>query len=586
MIPIRAYWALLSSKLAEVKTMAILMVITVLSSVALKVWAPQILRAVIDGAIERAPHEELLSLAFLFLAVAIGRSALVITASWLAEHVGWRAANSLRQDLFEHVLSLDVSFHKKHTPGELIQRVDGDITEMSSFFSSLIVDFVANALLIIGSIILIWNLSPTVSLYIGAVTVFYALAVAYAHPRTLPWFVSERECSAQAMGAVGEMLDGSEDVAANGARPYIENRFANILVQWLPRMRLQWIGFGVMWGLQEIWWSAATIGTFLFGAMALSQGQLSLGGVVALIAYIEVLYDPVAKMRMNMQLLQRAGAAIERVKDLQSQTSLITVNGDHELGGGPLAVRVKNLDFTYPDDEEAKPVLEDVSFELPAGQIMGLVGRTGSGKSTLASLLMRLSVTSTGSIEMKTADGPWVEINDVANVDKRISMVSQNVQLLRASLRDNLTFFAPATQRPSDETIIEALKQLDLLSWYEDLPNGLDTLVDPTQMSAGQAQLVAFTRVFLDDPGLIVMDEASSRLDPATEALVEKAISQLLKDRSCVLIAHRLHTLQRADSILILDNGKVVESGDRITLRDDETSRFAQLLAKGMEEAL
>lgn len=584
MIPVRAYWALLSSKLAEVKGLATLMVIAVLTSVGLQVWTPQILRSVIDGAIERAPQNQLISLSVLFLIVAIARSTIIVAASWLAEHVGWRAANSLRQDLFAHVLGLDVSFHKKHTPGELIQRVDGDVSEMSTFFSSLIVDFVANILLIIGSIVLIWQLTPTVSVYIAAVTALYALAVSYAHPRTLPFFVAERQSSAEAIGAVGEMLDGSEDVAANGARPYIESRFTNILQRWLPRMRHQWLGFGVMWGLQEIWWSAATIGTFLFGAMAISSGDLSLGGVVALTAYIEILARPVSSMRMNIQLLQRAGAAIERVKEIQSIESLIGPPGEHELDSGPLGVRVRNLSFTYPDDDEAEPVLDDINFDMAPGEILGLVGRTGSGKSTLASLLMRLSVTPSGRIELTAGANEWVEINDVANLDKRISMVSQNVQLLRANLRDNLTFFAPAHNRPSDETIIGALEQLDLLSWFDKLDNGLDTIIDPTQMSAGQAQLVAFTRVFLDDPGLIVMDEASSRLDPATEALVEKAISRLLTNRSAVLIAHRLHTLQRADSILILEKGRVVESGKRIELRDDETSRFAQLLAQGMED--
>ena len=164
-------------------------------------------------------------------------------------------------------------------------------------------------------------------------------------------------------------------------------------------------------------------------------------------------------------------------------------------------------------------------------------------------------------------------------------MVTQDVQLFRASVRDNLTFFDDSIP---DEKIVEAIHRLELDEWLQALPDGLDTVLESGSggLSAGQAQLLAFTRIFLKDPGIVVLDEASSRLDPATEALIERAVDHLLEDRTGIIIAHRLGTVTRADDILILEDGRVIEHGVRQELADDPQSRFSQLLATGMEEVL
>jgi ATP-binding cassette subfamily B protein len=164
-------------------------------------------------------------------------------------------------------------------------------------------------------------------------------------------------------------------------------------------------------------------------------------------------------------------------------------------------------------------------------------------------------------------------------------MVTQDVQLFNASVRDNLTFF---DRHVSDERLMGVLRELGLLEWVESLPKGLDTVLESggAGLSAGEAQLLAFTRAFLKDPGLVILDEASSRLDPATEQLIERAVGRLLKGRTGIIIAHRLATVFRADEILILDGGRVCEYGARKALAADPQSRFSQLLQTGMEEAL
>ena len=168
---------------------------------------------------------------------------------------------------------------------------------------------------------------------------------------------------------------------------------------------------------------------------------------------------------------------------------------------------------------------------------------------------------------------------------RNIAIVTQDVQLFRASIRDNLTFFDRSI---SDEKIIATLEELELGDWYRNLPKGLDTELDTgsRSLSAGEAQLLAFTRVFLRNPGLVILDEASSRLDPATEQKLERAIDKLLKNRTAIIIAHRLDTIHRADEVMILDKGNVSEYGNRKQLAADPTSRFYQLLQTGLEEVL
>jgi ABC-type multidrug transport system fused ATPase/permease subunit len=173
-------------------------------------------------------------------------------------------------------------------------------------------------------------------------------------------------------------------------------------------------------------------------------------------------------------------------------------------------------------------------------------------------------------------------LNDIR---QRVSLVTQEVQLFKATIRENLTFFNPAI---SDEQIKEVLTELGLATWLASQPKGLETMVEAggSNLSAGQAQLLAFGRVFLSNPGLVILDEASSRLDPATEQLIERAVSKLLANRSAMIIAHHLPTVERADDILILEDGHIVEYGERLQLAKDSTSRFYQLLQRGLEEVL
>jgi ABC-type multidrug transport system fused ATPase/permease subunit len=242
-------------------------------------------------------------------------------------------------------------------------------------------------------------------------------------------------------------------------------------------------------------------------------------------------------------------------------------------------VQFDHVTFAYDEDPA---VLQDVSLHIAPGEVVGLLGRTGSGKTTLTRLLLRLYDPTAGAIRL---DG--VDLRDARRADlrRRVGMVTQEVQLFHATIRDNVTFFDTGID---DARITRALDELGLGDWLAALPRGLDTMLEAGGggLSAGESQLLAFTRIFLKDPGLVILDEASSRLDPATERLVERAVGRLLEGRTGIIIAHRLDTVDRADTILILEDGRVVEHGPRAALALDSGSRFAGLLRTGAAEAL
>lgn len=224
--------------------------------------------------------------------------------------------------------------------------------------------------------------------------------------------------------------------------------------------------------------------------------------------------------------------------------------------------------------EDGDYVLQNLTWHLPAGKVLGLLGHTGSGKSTVARLLLNFYPLQRGQIQLG-----GITLGQISRweLHQRVGFVTQDVQLFQTSIRNNLTFFNPHIP---DQMILQALNDLGLEPWLATLPQGLDTELstDGGGLSAGQAQLLAFARVFLKDPGLVILDEASSRLDPLTEQLIEQAIKRLLEHRTGIIIAHRLKTVERADQILILDRGKMLEYGDRLSLLANPRSHFRQLL--------
>ncbi|MEA2023137.1 MAG: ABC transporter ATP-binding protein [Actinomycetota bacterium] len=584
MIPVRAYFLLLTDYLRPLRPRVALLGVVLFGTIGLQLLNPQLIKRFIDGALEGRGASALIPLAVTFMLVAVAQQTLAIWSTYLAEDIGWTATNRLRANLTDHVLHLDMGFHKGHSSGELIERIDGDITALSNFFSAMMIKVVGNGALVIGVLVMLWLESWIVGL---SVTIFTALALGVMtglHRVAVPRWKAIRATAAEAFGFVGEVVEGTEDITANGAGPYMEERFDEIQRRWLPQTIRGWMGWAWMWSTTIILYGLSTSIVFILGSWLFGIGTLTIGSVYLVFHYVEMTRHPMEQIRAQMEDLQKAGAAIARVDELMTTQTKLKAEGDRSISDGAIGVEFDNVTFAYADggDGADEIVLHDVSFDIAPGRVVGLLGRTGSGKSTIARLVTRLYEPQAGTVRL---GGVATWDAHVADFRKRVGMVTQDVQLFRASVRDNLTFFN--NEIPEDR-ILEAIHRLELDSWLASLPNGLDTLLESGSggLSAGQAQLLAFTRIFLEDPGVVVLDEASSRLDPATEALIERAVDHLLEGRTGIVIAHRLGTVTRADDILILDDGRVVEFGERSMLAADADSRFSDLLATGMEEVL
>lgn len=602
---LRQYRELLSHYLKPQIKWVILMAIVLLAGIAIKLINPQVLRYFLDTSQSGGASGSLTMAAGLFLMFAILQELMSLVTQYITAMVGWSSTNRLRADLALHILRLDMSFHKLRTPGELIDRADGDVTQLSNFLSVFIVNMVGNSLLVLGILLMLFRENTWVGLGMVAYTLVTLLVLRSIQQLAVPRWAAERQSSAMLYGYIEERISGAEEIRAAGAESYVMRGLYEHMRDFTRKTRSAIVFSSLTYNLTNLVYVLGYAAGLAIGVLLYMRGEASLGTAYLITYYVGMLSDPLQSIRGQVEDLQQASANIQRINELFDLRAQV-VDPLHVreaqrsiLPSGPLSVSFHKVSFQYDDQNSSKGLLHngdgarentvaneskaltEVSFEIQPGRVLGILGRTGSGKSTLTRLLFRLYDPDLGSVRLNGVNLRDVRLDELR---QRVAMVTQDVQLFQATLRDNLTFF---NRTVPDEQLEHVLSQLRLWEWVESQPKGLDTpLAGGQNLSAGEAQLLAFARVFLKDPGLVILDEASSRLDPATETLMERAVDRLFAKRTGVVIAHRLKTVQRADDILILEKGCVVEYGPRVALMNDRTSRFYHLLQTGLEEAL
>ncbi len=595
-VPIKQYYNLLSTYLRSQWRWVAVLALLILMTIGLRLANPQILRVFIDTATEGGARSILIRSALLFFGIAILTQALAVAATYVGETVAWTATNALRLDLLDHALHLDATFHKDHTPGQMIERIDGDVATLSNFFSRFTIDIVGNGILVAGILALLFREDWRIGLPILGFALVTLVLLIWIRKLAVPYWTKYRKLRAEFFGFLGEHISGREDIRANGAVSHVMRRFYVFVQKMFPVRLRSSLGGYAMW--------MANVGLFAFGhAVAFGVGAtlwraslITIGTVYLVFHYTELLRGPISEIRTQITDLQRAEAGIRRIRTLLGTRSRLIDTGTLHLPAGPLAVDFDGVSFAYEaarlrrdsdgaaedTEPEMVPALHDIGFTLEPGTALGLLGRTGSGKTTLARLLVRLYDPQTGDV--RVGDRPVGSVQ-IADLRRAVRKVPQEVQLFHATIRDNVRLFDPSV---NDARVLDALKHLGIREWVLGLPDGLDTMLaaDGGGLSAGQGQLIALGRAFLADPGLVILDEASSRLDPATETLLEIAVDRLLEDRTAIIIAHRLSTVERADQVLILDDGRIAEFGDRTDLVADPHSHLSRLLQAGLEEVL
>jgi ATP-binding cassette subfamily B protein len=554
-----------------------LLAVILSGTIAMQVAAPLVASRFIDRATSGAALRDLIFLALLAMGLALAGQGMAVAETYVAENVSWSATNALRADLVAHLLRLDGSFHTAHTPGELIERVDGDVTTLARFFSRFVVYVLGNGILVLGVIALLFHVDWRIGLSLGTFVAIALVAMLRIRAAAIPLWAAERQASADFYGFLGEYLAGLEDVRSSGARAFVLRRCAEVMRSWLAVVRkAEMMGYYLVATSQGLF-GLGTAVAFALSAMLFRDGRLTIGTVYLIFQYTEVLRQPTEQIRNEVQDLQQADASIDRIETLLSTTPRLVDGPGVALPPGPLSVEFDGVSFGYAGDAL---VLRDINVCQEAGRVLGVVGRTGSGKTTLTRLIPRFYDPLTGVVRLGGVD---LREASLSALRARIGLVTQEVHLFSASLRDNLTLF---DDRVPDDRIGAVLDDLGLTGWLDELPHRLDTQLGPggAGLSAGQAQLLACARIFLRDPDVVILDEPSSRLDPATERLVHTALGRLLAGRTGVIVAHRLATMAYADDILVLEGGQVREHGPRLALAADPTSRFAELLRVATEE--
>jgi ABC-type multidrug transport system fused ATPase/permease subunit len=544
-------------------------------SSALTLAGPLVIRRVVDRAGDGASTGEIVRLALLFLVIALATQVIAVVVVRRATITAWDTTNELRMRMTRHVLALDHEFHRRHTPGELIQRVDGDVTSVSELLGRVVPKVAGGLLLVVGMVTILTVLDWRLGL---GMVVFVALSVAVViggRHRAISESADEMDSYARLYGGIEERLTASEDLRANGAGPHAMWRFvedsAGALQTTVRRER----------AFLRLWWrvqSALTMGTvvgLIASGVLVANGLITVGTAFLLFQYLLLIKRPLEELVDELETVQKANAAMHRVADLLDQRASIVDSGTTSPLPGPLSIELAAVSFSY-EGGDAPPTLADVTVHIGAGRSVGVVGRTGSGKTTFSRLLLRLVEATGGTVRLGD-----VVIRDIplTELRRRVALVPQEVELFEGTIRDNVTLFDGT---PTDADVVDALHRagLDTLA-----SGGIDRVLGAAGagLSAGEAQLLAMARVWLRRPDLVVLDEATARIDPTTEARLEAALGELMAGRTTIVIAHKLSTLRMVDEVVVFDHGRVVEHDERELLMADGGSRYRALLDLALE---
>ena len=473
--------------------------------------------------------------------------------------IGLSMVRDLRRDAYGRLLTQSASFYSRSTTGDLLARLLSDVELIQSAFGTRLADFVQGAVTIVLVLVYVVSLNGRLSLFVLLLAPILLLPIVEVTRRLRKTTFSSRERIGEMGALLSETLRGQRVIKTYGMEGFEADRFARANDRYFRvtrrTVRIQALNSPMM----EVIAGIALSAIFVYAAGQIRSGGMTVGGLVSFLAALMMLYKPLKDVTKVNMALQLALSSAQRVFELVDSKSEIAEKPDaRPLPPFARSIRYENVSFRYGDE----PVLENVDLTIRRGETVAIVGPSGAGKTTLVNLLPRLYDPTAGRI---TFDGVDLRDATLASLRGQVGLVTQETILFDGSARENIAYGRPDA---AGETVRAAAEAAFADEFVRRLPEGYDTRLgeDAGRLSGGQKQRLAIARAIFKDAPILILDEATSQLDSESEALVAQALANLTSGRTTLVIAHRLSTVRRADRIVVLERGRVVESGSHAEL--------------------
>jgi ABC-type multidrug transport system fused ATPase/permease subunit len=525
---------------------------------AINLIGPSLISQLIDlltGNFSKTDISTVRHLAYLLSGTYLIRAVFRLASDYWAHYAAWNIVAEMRVKVYNHLQTLSLRFYSNKQTGQIMSQVLNDTAQFELLIAHAIPNILSSVLIVLGVALLLLLINPWLALLTFVPVPLMVVFSLYYTRRIYPAY-SDHQARLGDMNAVlQDNLSGLKEIQLFGRQACASRMFSNQTYQWRDAvMRVVWLG-GLYHPTVESILSIGTVIVVGFGGIMALDGLLSIGDIVRFLLYLSLFYAPIANLVASVDSLLQAAVGAKRVfalldaepdiQDKPDAVKLATTTGD---------LAFHNVTFCY---DQHSPVLDNVTFDIPAGNMVALVGPTGVGKTTMAALITRFYDPEAGKV---TLDGTDLRNISLASLRDQISVVPQDVFLFNDSIAENIAYGKQAATR---DEIVRAAKQAYIHDFIISLPKGYDTLIGErgVLLSGGQKQRLAIARALLRDTPILILDEATASVDLEAETRIQQAIQHLAGNRTLVVIAHRLSTVRRADKIIVLDNARIVEQG-------------------------
>ncbi len=509
-----------------------------------------------DGILGEIDLDAIAKLGVFLLCIYLASAVFQYIVHFIMATVTLNTAKKLRGDLSEKINRVPMSYFNKTSQGDVLSRITNDVSTLQQGLTNSLPGIISAIAQFAGCLIMMFVTEWRLALCVIGVTFIGLLLLMLVMGRSQKYFVARQKHLGNLNGFVEEMYSGHQVVRISRASKQINSRFDGLnAAVYEANWKSQFLS-GVMQPLMNVIGNLGYVAVCVVGAMLAIADMIPFGVIISFILYVRLFTSPLTQIAQGLTNMQTASASAERIFDFLESEELSDESGKTAVLEAPKGdVEFKNVRFSYPDTPE-KIIIKNFSASVKSGQKVAIVGPTGAGKTTMVNLLMRFFEINGGSISI---DGIPISELKRENLHELFAMVLQDTWLFEGTVRENLVY---NMKNVTDEDLTHVCKACGIYRFIHSLPHGFDTVLsESTTISAGQKQLLTIARAMLQDAPMLILDEATSSVDTRTEAIIQRAMDELTKNRTSFVIAHRLSTIKNADLILVMKNGDVIESG-------------------------